>query len=69
MSPELRITVSGEEPARQAALSVLLAGLDVSSVSRPYPNRQDPGARVYVHARPRQQNTDQQQADEREAAR
>ncbi len=52
---ELRITVSGEEPARDAALNVLKTGMDVSSVSRPYPNREDPGARVYVHARPRPQ--------------
>ncbi len=52
---ELRITVSGEEPARDAALNVLKTGMDVSSVSQPYANREDPGARVYVRARPRPQ--------------
>jgi hypothetical protein len=49
----LRITVSGQDTPRAAALDVLRAGLQVTSVSRPHPNRHEPGARIYVHAQPR----------------
>lgn len=48
--PDLRITVSGEDQDRDTALSLLRSVLTVSEISRPYPNRHDPGARVYLRA-------------------
>lgn len=47
---DLKIRISGDDHARETALAALRSALTVTSVSAPYPNRNDPGARVYVEA-------------------
>lgn len=56
MSQYVRVTLSGEAPGVASALRVLrdaaeIEGFEVTKPSRPYPNRRDPGFRVYVALR------------------
>jgi hypothetical protein len=49
----VRICLNGTTPGIEAALRVLNAGIfdegyEISGPSRPYPNRREPGHRVYV---------------------
>jgi hypothetical protein len=60
-SVEVRLT--GDAPAIDSALRVLRdaargEGFEVSPPSRPYPNRREPGYRVYLALRLPEENTD-----------
>lgn len=49
----VKITVSGEDEERAAVVEVLRGALAVESETRPYPNQDDPGSRVYLRAAPK----------------
>ena len=53
---DVQLRVSGDLPAIASALRVLrdaaeIEGLEFGEMSRPYPNRREPGYRVYVTLR------------------